>query len=101
MGLPVLLIIRSVWRTLHQPIVEVSEVVLEDVDAAEEVVVAEAVVEAEVAAVVAVKMKKNGSPSPSLAVWSRMARSKVLKKSTFSLCPSKNSKSSTSSSEVR
>merc|ERR1712018_1014242 len=98
MGLPVLLIIRSVWRTLHQPIVEVSEVVLEDVDAAEEVVVAEAV---EVAVVVAVKMKKNGSPSPSLAVWSKMARSKVLRKSTFSLCPSKNSKSSTSSSEVR
>merc|ERR1711944_20973 len=97
---PVLIFIRSVWRTLHQPIEEVSEVVLEDVDAAVVVVVAEAVVEAEVAVVVVVNKKKNGSPSPNLVVWSRMARSKVLRKSTSSLCQSKNSKSSTSSLEV-
>merc|ERR1711935_750064 len=79
MGLPVLLYIRSVitWRTLLQPVVVAEEV---------EVVVVAAEVEA--------KTKKNGFPSPSLADWSKMERSRAWKKSTSSLCPSKNSKSS-------
>merc|ERR1712226_943139 len=89
--LPVLLYIRSVitWRTLLQPIVEVSEVDL--VVVAEDVVVVAAEVEA--------KTKKNGFPSPSLADWSKMERSRAWKKSTSSLCPSKNSKSSIFSSD--
>merc|ERR1712051_25036 len=100
MGLPVLLYIRSVitWRTQLQPIVEVSEVdlvvVAEDV-----VVVAEEVEVVVVAAEVEAKTKKNGFPSPSLADWSKMERSRAWKKSTSSLCPSKNSKSSIFSSD--
>merc|ERR1711862_499754 len=67
MGLPVLLYIRSViWRTVLQPIVEVSEV--DSVVAAE--VVDAVAVEAAVVEVVEVeaKTKKNGFPLPSLAL---------------------------------
>ena len=35
------------------------------------------------------KTKKNGFPSPSLADWSKMERSRAWKKSTSSLCPSR------------
>merc|ERR1711994_947770 len=80
MGLPVLLYIRSViWRTVLQPIVEVSEV---DSVVAAEVVDAVAVEAAVVEVVVEVeaKTKKNGFPLPSLADWSKMERSRAWSK---------------------
>merc|ERR1711881_446780 len=99
MGLPVLLYIRSViWRTVLQPIVEVFEVDL--VVAAEDAGVVAEEVEVEGAAVeVVAKTKKNGFPSPSLADWSKMKRSRAWKKSTSSLCPSRNLKLSIFSSD--
>merc|ERR1711863_61731 len=91
MGLPVLLYIRSViWRTVLQPIVEVSEVDLVVAAEVEDVVAVEA---AEVEVEVEAKTKKNGFPLPSLADWSKMERSRAWKKSTSSLCPSRNLKS--------
>merc|ERR1711860_105105 len=95
MGLPVQFFIRSVWRTVDRPIVEVSAEDSEDADVAEAavtVVVDVAVVVAEDAA----KTRKNGFPSPNLDVWLKMAESRVWRKSISSLSPSKNSKSSIS-----
>merc|ERR1712001_159104 len=87
------LYIRSViWRTVLQPIVEVSEVDLVVAAEVEDVVAVEAA-EVEVVVEVEAKTKKNGFPLPSLADWSKMERSRAWKKSTPSLCPSRNLKS--------
>merc|ERR1712168_1281875 len=97
MGLPVYKLNRSEWRTLLQPIVVVSEVALEDEDVAETVdVVAVVAVDADVEVAVARKIR-SGCPSPSSAVWSRTERSRLLRRSTSSLCPSKSSRSSITS----
>merc|ERR1711915_208435 len=97
MGLPVYNLNRSEWRTPLQPIVVVSEVVLEVEDAVETVdVVAAVVVDADVEDVVE-RRTRNGSPLPSLDVWSRMERSSRWRRSTSSPCPSKSSRSSTTS----
>jgi len=65
MGLPVKVKDRSEWRTQHQPIVEVSEVVLENAGVAVAVTVdAVAGIAAVVVAVDAEERKRrNGSPS--------------------------------------
>merc|ERR1711884_40840 len=77
MGLPVQFFIRSVWRTQHRPIVEVSAEDSEDVDVAEAAVIV--VVDAAVVVVVDVaKTRKNGFPSPNLdvSVWALSAPKK-------------------------
>merc|ERR1739838_604335 len=86
-----------IWRTQHQPIVEVSEVDL--VIADEAVVAVEIAVAEDVVAVVedVEKKRKNGSPSPNLVASSKIARSRVWRKFTFSPFPSKSTKSSISS----
>merc|ERR1712029_942414 len=92
MGLPVQFFIRSVLRTQHRPIVEVSAEDSEDVDVAEAAVIV--VVDAAVVVVVdAAKTRKNGFPSLNLDVSLKMAESRVWRKSICSLSPSKNSKS--------
>jgi hypothetical protein len=42
-------------------------------------------------------MRRNGNPSPSWAVWSRLERSRAWRRSTFTLSPSRSIRSSTSS----
>merc|ERR1712002_1274924 len=97
MGLPVYKLNRSEWRTLLQPIVVVSEGVLEDEDAVETVDVdVVAAVDADVEVAVARKIR-SGCPSQSSAVWSRTERSSLLRRSTSSLYPSKSSRSSITS----
>merc|ERR1711915_119602 len=93
MGLPVYNLNRSEWRTPLQPIVGVLEVedAVETVD-----VVAAVVVDADVVDVVE-RRTRNGSPLPSLDVWSRMERSSRWRRSTSSPCPLKSSRSSTTS----
>jgi hypothetical protein len=46
------------------------------------------------------KERRSGSQSPSWAVWSGMERSSPWKRSTFSLCPSRSSRSLTSSLDL-
>merc|ERR1712071_716404 len=86
--------INTKWLTLLQPV----PVVVEDSVDGVVVVAAEEAVDVVVNLDVAVERTKlNGYQSPNWAVWSVMARSSRSRRSTSSLFPSKNLKSSTSS----
>merc|ERR1712071_379183 len=86
--------INTKWLTLLQPV----PVVVEDSVDVVVVVAAEEAVDVVVNVDVAVERTKlNGYQSPNWAVWSVMARSSRSRRSTSSLFPSKNLKSSTSS----
>merc|ERR1712071_527883 len=94
MGLSCLSTINTKWLTLLQPV----PVVVEDSVDVVVVVAAEEAVDVVVNVDVAVERTKlNGYQSPNWAVWSVMARSSRSRRSTSSLFPSKNLKSSTSS----
>merc|ERR1712071_385729 len=93
MGLSCLSTINTKWLTLLQPV----PVVVEDSVDVVVVVAAEEAVDVVVNVDVAVERTKlNGYQSPNWAVWSVMARSSRSRRSTSSLFPSKNLKSSTS-----
>merc|ERR1719471_1523349 len=84
------------WRTQHQPIAEDLEEVLVVVEEAEDA----AVVDVEVEDVVEARKKKNGFLLLNWEDWLKMEKSSPFKRSTCSLFPLKNLKSSTSSLDL-